>query len=75
MRTRDDQRGHHFADALRRFNAGIDCRFYRADVAFHHGGDQAGADVFIADKLDVGGFTHRIRRFNAGHQTFGFNQT
>ena len=75
MRTGDNQRGHHFSDALRRFHTGIHRCFHRADVAFHHRGDQAGADVFIADKLDVGGFTHRIRRFNAGHQTFGFNQT
>ena len=43
--------------------------------ALHHHGDQAGADVFIANQLDVGGFTHRVRRFDTGNQTFGFNQT
>ena len=75
MRTGDDQRGHHFANALGRFDAGIHRRFHRADIAFHHRGDEAGTDVFIADQFDVGGFTHRIRCFNAGHQTFGFNQT
>ncbi|EZH84696.1 hypothetical protein AT59_01765 [Aeromonas hydrophila AD9] len=74
MRTGDDQRGHHFTDALCRLHAGIHRRFHRADIPLHHDGDQAGADVFIADQLHVGGFAHGIRGFNAGHQTFGFDK-
>ncbi|EZH78035.1 hypothetical protein AT59_22960 [Aeromonas hydrophila AD9] len=75
VRTGDDQRGHHFTDALCGFHAGVHRGFHGPYVAFHHGGDQARADVLIADQLDVGGFAHGIRRFNAGHQAFGFNQT
>jgi hypothetical protein len=44
-------------------------------TAAHHGGHIAGTDLLPADQLDVGGFHHRVRGFDHGHQAARFDHS
>ena len=65
--------GEEFADPPRSGRAGIGRRLYGADIPPHEHGDVAGADVFLPDKDDVGGFHHRIRRLDGSDEAFGLD--
>src|SRR5688500_776892 len=55
MRTRDHMDGHELADALGRCGAGIGGGLHRTDIAAHHHGHIAAADLLLPDQPDVGG--------------------
>jgi hypothetical protein len=50
-------------------------RFDGADVAAYEHGHVAGPDVFLADERDVGGFHHRVGRFDRADEAFGFDES
>jgi hypothetical protein len=53
----------------------VSCRFYRTDVPAYEDRDKTGADVFLADQLNVRSFDHRVSRFNGSDKAFGFNHS
>ena len=75
VRPRDDVDRDQLADAPRGRGAGIGRGLHRADVAAHHDGDVAGADVFLADQDDVGRLDHRVGRLDRADQTRGFDES
>ena len=72
MRARDDVRADEFADALGGLGAGFHSRFDAADIAFDHDGDEAAADLDLANEGDVRCFDHGVAGFDAAHIAFGF---
>ena len=72
MRARDEVRADQLADALRGFGAGVDGGFHAADVAFDDHGDEATADLNLANEGDVGRFDHSVAGFDAAYIAFGF---
>ena len=73
MRTGDDVGGDELADAAGGIGTGINGGFHAADVAFDEHGDEGTTDLDLVDKLDVGGFGHRVSGFDAADVAFGFN--
>ena len=57
-------RGYHFADSLARGGACIDGAADGGDVTTNNRGDQAGIDLFPADKTNIRGLHHRVCSFN-----------
>ena len=47
----------------------------RADVAAHHDGDEAAADLLLADELDVRGLHHGVRGFDGGDKAARFDHS
>ena len=46
---------------------------HRGDVAGDERRDQPAADLVPADELDVGGFQHRVGRFDQGDEALRFD--
>ena len=63
------------ADAPRRRGPGVCCRFYCADVTAYHHSHVAGADVFPADKHDVGSLHHHVGCLDRPNETFGLDHS
>ena len=72
MRARDDVRADELADALGGFSAGLDGRADAADVALDDDGDEATADLNLANEGDVRRFDHGIAGLDAANVAFGF---
>jgi hypothetical protein len=53
------------------FNSRLDC----AHVAANHHGDKTGADLFLADQMDVCCLDHGVGSFDGADQASGFNHT
>jgi len=65
--------GDELAHAPRGGGAGVGSGLHGADITTHEHGDVAGTDIFLPDEDDVGGFDHRIRRFDGSDEAFGFH--
>jgi len=57
VRSWDNVYAYQLADASRGSSTRIGGSFHRTDVTTHENRDVSGADVFLADKLDICGFT------------------
>ena len=73
MGPRNDVHRHQLSDAPRRRGTGVSGGLHRTDVAAHHHGDIAGADVLLADEHDVGRLHHGVCRFHRSDEPFGFD--
>ena len=63
------------ADALCCGSACIDSSLDCADIAANHNGDEAGADLRLADQMNVCCFDHGIGCFDGADQAAGFNHS
>ena len=63
------------ADALCGGSACVNSGLDRADVAANHDGDQAGADLGLADEVDVCSLDHGVGSFNGADEAAGLNHT
>ena len=72
VRPRDEVRADELADALRGLGTGFDGRFDAADVAFDNHGDEATADLNLANEGDVRRFDHGVAGFDAANIALGF---
>src|SRR5688572_307897 len=70
MRTRDDVNAYKFANPASRSSTSVGCRLHSTDVAAHKDRDVPGADVFLADKLNICSLYHCIRCFDSPDKTF-----
>ena len=75
VRARDHVHRDQLADAPRGGRAGVGGGLHRSDVAAHHHGDVARADVFLADQDDVGGLDHGVGRLDRADQPLGFDHS
>src|SRR5215471_16463771 len=75
MRTRNDVNADEFSDAARRGSSRICSRLDRGNIAADDCGHQTGADLFVTDQSNVGGFDHRICRLDHRNQTLGLNHS
>ena len=64
-----DQLAHALSCRAARLHGGLD----RTHVAADHHGDQAAADVLLADEMNVGRLDHGVGRLDGAHQPAGFN--
>src|ERR1043165_2095125 len=75
VRARDDVDADEFADAARGCGPGVGRGLDRRHVAAHDGGDEARADLLVADERDVGGLHHRVSRLDHRHQSLGLDHS
>jgi hypothetical protein len=75
VRPRDHMNTDQFANSTRGGSAGIGGRFHGANVSTHEHGHITRADVFFAKQLHVGGFDHRVSRFDGADETFRFDHS
>ena len=75
VRTRDHMDGDDFANRAGGGGTRFDSGFHGGDRAGDKDGDIAGADFFPADEVDIGGFEHRVRRFELRHEALGFDHS
>ena len=68
VRPRNDVHRDDFADLSGRCRTRIRCGLYRADIAPHHHGYEATADLFSADQPHICGLHHGVGRFNGTNQ-------
>src|SRR6187402_536038 len=73
MRSRDNVNTYQLANAPRGSSTGVGSSFHRTDVPAHEYRDVSGADIFLADKLDICGLHHRIRCFNSTYKALRFD--
>ena len=55
--------------------AGVYRRLHRAHVAPDHDGDEAGADLLLADQLDIGRLHHGVCRLNRPDEAPGLHHS
>jgi hypothetical protein len=75
VRTRYHVNAYEFADFLGGGGSGFHGGANGSDLSSDHRGDQSGADLFISDETDFGGFDHGIRGLNHSDEPSGFNHT
>ena len=75
MRTRNYLHPDDFADAAGSCSACVGRALHRGDIAGDERRHQAATDFVPADKLDVGGFEHRVGRLQQGNEALRFNHS
>ena len=75
MGRRNDVAAVQLANALCSRCACVDRSLDRADIAAHHNGNEAGADLLLADEMNVGRLDHGVGRFHGADQAAGFHHT
>jgi hypothetical protein len=75
VRTGDDVDADEFADAAGGCCTGVGRVLDGGNVAADDRSDKSGADLFIADELDVRRFYHRIGRLDHCDKAFAFNHS
>ena len=73
VRTGDHVHAHQLAYARGSGGTGISGRLHGANVTANHHGHEAGADLLLADQGHVGGFDHRVGRFDGAHEALGLD--
>ena len=73
MRTRDDVDRYELAYAAGCSGSCIGSGFNRGYVTADDSRYESGTDLFVSDKLDVGGLDHGVSGFNRADETFGFD--
>ena len=63
------------ADALCGGGACIDSGLNSADIATDHDGHEAGADLLLADQMNISCLDHGIGCFDSADQAAGLNHT